>query len=791
MPRKTGLCSGIPSGFGKADSPLCFMIMLSLPRPRLIRVFTHLIGALVAPLLGTSAAALPSAIPRQGPSLPDDVFLQETGRQVPSPVPLTAVALDNGDIFAGTAQGLLRLRGENWAEVPALRDPIQRLIAAGGHLWAMTPAGLYRRDADSWKRIAGEPVTALGGHRGEVVTATSRRLWRVRGDSLEPLTQAESPFAISGLVSHCESLYLLGAGRLTVFGQGGFGGRDVYDFPSDQTWDWGDLPSPNTRDLLSLGSRLIVATDRGLGVLRGMTMTTLRGEQGLPFEDTTSLAAGFTNDLWIGTSRGAIRNVNGAYHYFAGRRWLPDDHVRAVAVSDRAVYLATDRGLGIIEYEPFTLLKKAAYYEQHLEAWGQKRLGFVHKLEWDGPLREFVREVSDNDGGYSGNYLAAQAYRFAVTKSPEARREATHTFHALRWLEGMTAIPGFPARSVWVKNERGHKAMGGSGGFPAEWHDTADGRFEWKGDTSSDELCSHFYAIVRFLELAAEGDEIAQGKIHLARLATHLIEHDWQLIDLDGKPTRWGRWDPDYFRTDEGRFDRGLQAVEILSFMKTAEHLTGDARFTEAYRRLVDLGYPKFTLRQRSTFPLEDIAHFEDELAFWSWWNLLRFEQDSERRALYRRGFERSYEIVRIEQNPWFNFVYGTLTGHECEPAAALAHLREWPLDLVVWSFQNSHRADLRTPLGYMALKGGTRPFSPREREPMRWDAWTMKADGGTGGTDVVEPSAWLLAYWMGRYHGFIAAPTATDAAVLTIDPNRIPKRGAKPYDGPPRPHGF
>jgi hypothetical protein len=51
--------------------------------------------------------------------------------------------------------------------------------------------------------------------------------------------------------------------------------------------------------------------------------------------------------------------------------------------------------------------------------------------------------------------------------------------------------------------------MHGSGGYPAEWHDTADGKFEWKGDTSSDELCSHFYAISLFLELAAQGGEIA------------------------------------------------------------------------------------------------------------------------------------------------------------------------------------------------------------------------------------------------------------------------------------------
>src|SRR5678815_2634034 len=109
------------------------------------------------------------------------------------------------------------------------------------------------------------------------------------------------------------------------------------------------------------------------------------------------------------------------------------------------------RDRGIIEYERFTLLKKAAYFERHLEEWGQKRLGLVRKLEWDGGLKEFVREAGDNDGGYSGDYLAAQSYRYAVTKDPDARREAVNTFQALRWLEAMTGIPGFPARSAWAK----------------------------------------------------------------------------------------------------------------------------------------------------------------------------------------------------------------------------------------------------------------------------------------------------------------------------------------------------
>jgi len=54
-----------------------------------------------------------------------------------------------------------------------------------------------------------------------------------------------------------------------------------------------------------------------------------------------------------------------------------------------------------------------------------------------------------------------------------------------------------------------------------------------------------------------------------------------------------------------------------------------------------------------------------------------------------------------------------------------------------------------------------------------------------------VEPSAWLLAYWMGRYHGFIGAPTVSDAELLRVEHTDFREQGAEPYAGPARPVGF
>ena len=731
--------------------------------------------------------------PGQPRTVPDEVYLQEIGRKVPTTFALASVAVFEGQVYLGSAQGLYRLRGDALVSVEkAPPGSVLRLVPAKGALWAITGHGLNRFQGGLWQAISQETIVDVCEHLGEVIAASPRGLWRVGKAELEPMSTASCPFDMTRVTSYCETLYAGGPGRLSLFDGDRFGMRNVWKWEADNVWDWGDLPSTTLRDVLSVGGRLYLATARGLGVLRGMSLTRIRGEQGLCHEDTTCLAKGFGDDLWIGTSRGAIRHTAGKFHYFAGQRWLPDDQVNAIASGEHAVYLATDRGLGIIDYEPYTLVKKAATYERHLVEWGQKRLGFVHKLEWDDKLKEYVREIGDNDGGYSCDYLAAQSYRYAVTKDAAARREAVNTFQAIRWLEAMTGIPGFPARSVWAKNERGHQAQHGSGEAAAEWHDTRDGLFEWKGDTSSDEICAHFYAMTLFLDLVAQGEEINQAKTFLSRVAGHLMDHGWTLADWDGKPTRWGHWNPEYFnQAGEGSAASGLNGLQILSFIKTAEMLTGEAKFSRGYQELVKLGYPEYTLRQKRTFPPGDVLQFLDHLAFLCYPNLLKYETDPRLRSIYRRSFERSWEIERIEQLPWFNFVYGAVTGNECEVEAAVNHLREWPLDLVIYSYHNSLRADLYTPPGYVAYSGGIRPFSPREREPMLWDNWTMKADGGSGGNDVVQPSSWLLAYWMGRYHGFIEAPKATDPVLLEAAPNRSQTSGAKPYEGPTRPDDF
>jgi hypothetical protein len=735
----------------------------------------------------------------------DAVYLQEIGAQVPTQGPVHSVAVLDRVLYAGTDAGLQRLDGGTLRPAGGDTGAVHRVRVVRGALWVMAAKGLYRLEDGVPVRVAEGRYTDVAWVRGEVLAATGDQVQRWDGtglqgiapeggfkstnttfhmeDGTQILPRPERFGPVSRIVEFSDTLYGLRGDELVLLD-----GATV----DNRAAEWGLFPSPNLRDLLAVGNRLYVATDRGVAVLRGMALHTIDGDDGLPYEDTTCLARGFAEDLWIGTTWGAARQVGGEYQYFAGRRWLPHDRVHDIAVGADTVYIATEGGLGILRYEPYTLRKKAAYYERLMDEWGYKRLGFTHKLWKDPVTGEWTREITDNDGGFSAHYFVAMSYKYAATGDRQAREDAVRGFEAMKWLEEITPIEGFPARSIWSVADPGKRSEHGSGGLPARWVTTPDGNFAWKGDTSSDEVGVHYYATATFHDLAARGDEKAKAKEHLDRITRHIIGNGWKLVDMNGELTRWSRWDPEYLQRPYGMYARGLNGMEAQAYVTTAIALVGGDYFEAGLRQLIDWRYHEHTVRQKITFPPDDVTPWDDRLAFTSYYPLMKYATDPHLRSIYRRSLERSWEVKRIEEHPWFNFLYGAMTGNDCEAEVSVETLRAWPLDLVSYDFRNSHRADLHTKPGYTHYAPSPRhnspkALSPRESEPRKLDATVLGLDGGSGGRMAITPNAWLEAYWMGRYYGFITPPATKDRALTEVEGGPLRQLGAKPYDGPTR----
>ncbi len=477
----------------------------------------------------------------------------------------------------------------------------------------------------------------------------------------------------------------------------------------------------------------------------------------LPVNEFNVIAWQSPSVLWAGTPRGAIRinRESHAVEYFAGERWLPDDSVTGIGFEDEATWLETPKGFSRIDYVPMTLAEKSRMFVERVQGrhvrWG---LTASSELLTPGDVSTNRTVSSDNDGLWTAMYVAAECFRYKVTGEADARRNARRGMEAILRLEAITGIPGFPARSFIRAGDEVQPRDG-------EWHETPDGQWRWKGDTSSDEIVGHYFVYPIYYDLVADEGEKPQLRSAIERITNHILDHNYQLIDLDGQRTRWGWWGPDEIWKDAD--ETGLRALHILSHLRVAMHLTDNAlyraRYQERYGDLVRTHhYDRLTRNQKIMVP-GHINHSDDELAFLSFYPLLRYETNAQLAAVYKESVQRSWEIERPERNPLWNVIYAAGTGaREFDRAESVRTLREIPLDTISWTVTNSQRQDV--PIDPAGDRFGHRqslivlPYD--ELSMSKWNGNPYNLDGGNGARSEDDGAYFLLPYWMARYHKLI-----------------------------------
>jgi hypothetical protein len=474
----------------------------------------------------------------------------------------------------------------------------------------------------------------------------------------------------------------------------------------------------------------------------------------LPITDFTVIATESPTITWIGSAAGAVRlnTSTRTVEYFAGERWLPDDHVTGIGFENGAAWIETAKGLSRIEYKPMTLEEKSRTFVDRIQArhsrWG---LTATSDLRVAGDLTSNQPVSTDNDGLWTAMYVAAECFRYKVTGQNDARDNARRGMQAILRLESITGIPGFPARS-FIKVGADVQPSDG------EWHDAADKGWRWKGDTSSDEIVGHYFVYGIYYDLVADASEKTELRATLDRITNHILDHNYQLIDVDGQRTRWGWWGPDDIWLEAG--ETGLRALHILSHLRVAMHLSDNtpaaAKYRDAYDHLIKMRrYDLLTRNQKIAIP-GHINHSDDELAFLSYYPLLQYETDPHLRGIYKQSLERSWQVERPERNPLWNAIYAAGTGsQDFDRAESIRTLREIPMDMITWTVRNSQRLDVpMDPLADRFKRPQSLVVLPYDEIPMwKWNANPYALDGGNGGRSEDDGAYFLLPYWMGRYH--------------------------------------
>lgn len=738
---------------------------------------------------------------------------------------ITAITVtDAGQVWAASQRGLAVLNADKWQSITGIQVPVWALATNGVQIAALTGAlesgkiisgKIYLLDAKGIRQELALPATisfAIPGSKmafpGDLFLATAGKL--LHYDSGKKLNDV--PKILELPAEEIRQIAVL-QNTVVVAQKSGLvqvdltSGKTESLFPRDQKYSWAPF---DVRGVASdRDGKLWFASPQGVGV-RGADWQLFTGQEGLPYHDFTAAAAGEKGVIWFGTHQGAIRFDGKTWEYRQGQRWLADDDVIDLAIAPNGdAWFATNQGVTAIRRVRMTLAEKAKWYEDEIDRY-HRRTPFQYVLEVSlsqpGDKSHFEQHDSDNDGLWTSMYGAGECFAYAATKDPLAKKRAKQAFEALRFLGEVTqggthpAPKGFVARTILptsgfnpnegrlegdIRHQKFHDKLWKV--FEPRWPVSADGKWYWKTDTSSDELDGHYFFYAQYFDLVADTPaEKTRVREHVQALTDHLIAHDFMLVDHDGKPTRWARYNPDELNFDQNWFmERGLNSLSMLSYLITTAHITGDTRYqTIADSLIKNHSYLQNLINQKFQRGIGTGNHSDDEMAFMCYYNLMKYESDPQRKAAVGLSFWLNWKMEQPEMNPFFNFAFAAhCLGQTFADAwgdyslapdgawldDAMETLKRFPLDRFDWRHENSHRLDLlrlhpstlnfdASPENFAGLgyRNNGKVIPVDECYFNHWNRNPWELNTGGSGRELGTGTVFLLPYYMGLYHGFI-----------------------------------
>lgn len=643
----------------------------------------------------------------------------------------------DGSVVMGTWNGLYRFYKNQLKKEEGVKPPISVICNDGDENYALGPHGIWRSNGNKWEfqkyKIARSVRDAISDGEGGLLVATDVGLY------------------------HCNNsetiLYQNTDELISCYVQG------VSFAPGGKIW---------------------AGTMGGVSIRQNNKLVQkLTPNEGIPSNFVNCISQSPDSIMWVGTNVGVVRYAkDGSHSLRFSKRWLTNNKVNDVAFDkDGNAWIATANGVSAIKRKMMTLAgKEKDYYNQlmkkHIrEPWICGNL----RLAVPGDTSTWRNSDDDNDGEYTGGYLAMESFRYAVTKDEDAKIKARKAFDFLRLLQEVTGTEGFFARTIvpvdwthmhdpnriYTERQLADGLVRDPRYKPVEqrWRKSKDGKWLWKGDTSSDEMDGHMMSYFFFYELAADAKEKQLIRDHVKKIMDQLIKDNYNLIDIDGKATRWAVWSPDQLNDDpDWASEKSLNSFELLAYLKFAGHIMGDEKYESEYRRLIDEeGYLENASRLNSKNPAWQI-YFDLTMEGYLFPILLRYEKDPQLKKFYQDLIEEWMGKQKSGENLINNLTYAFATGRIVNVPQTIDFLQDTPLDLVDWRIDHTLREDVqlvRRPI-LEELQIAELPLAS-ERATVRWDKNPWAAIHGNP-AQVREPVFWLWPYWMARYFEIIDA---------------------------------
>ena len=390
--------------------------------------------------------------------------------------------------------------------------------------------------------------------------------------------------------------------------------------------------------------------------------------------------------------------------------------------------------------------------------------GGVGYVYFEAPESDVIHRYAFSDSTiWTGTYLAAEAFRYAVTKDAQAKQNALRTIYALDAHLQVTQVPGFIARCVAPDEPPYNTAYIGHSRYvegTGDW----EGSF-WINNTSRDQYSGWFYGLSIAYDLI--DDEQARQMIRedVSEVIYALRDNWWYILGENGMPTDAGPHVLPTFR---------------LAWLAAAVHILDTPEIKQLYLEQYE--------QNKYTFKLSNISgmnkyyqYYGFNLSHLNFNTLLRNETDPERRAFYLDVYHQMiWRFVSHTHNVFFDAFYlanceraGGCFDYDQTLADVQVQLfdfqdppvREVPKAIPDWELDpfSVFMSDLIDLLGirnlldieYQTLE--PRPVQYRCPRSFMWQKTPYNLDcPGGDGTEVYPGIDYMLAYWMGRYYDLI-----------------------------------
>ena len=378
---------------------------------------------------------------------------------------------------------------------------------------------------------------------------------------------------------------------------------------------------------------------------------------------------------------------------------------------------------------------------------------------------------------WTGLYLAAAAYRYAVTKDDADLDRARATLDALDALLRITGRPGFLARGFARDADQvlccddlsqpgctQDKLCGGAS-FP-DYH-KGEGEFagyHWIGDTGVEHYSGAIFGLTDARDAIRDADFRALAEEDLAALADHVWDNGLQITDLDGQRTTNGQVDGNKI----GNVDHpnGYNALLALTWFTCAAHATGESRFKDHVAELLSRQYLAAMDDSFPAYQGYDTDWAAVHVAFLNFFNLTRLETNDRRLSAYQEryinllwqdaGEGLADRRADVEQNVLFAILFGQPLDF-WPPAGTMD--ADHQMDLFPAPPRIDHAVD-HSPdpsIEQNPEKAGwaldALDVDLRPPAPFLWDRNPYLLAGGADDGHEFPGVDYLLAYWLGRYY--------------------------------------